>query len=934
MRSGRQRHWLLATLLGLAACGGTETKGGELIVSVSTDMSVPEDITAIRIVITVRGDVRHDAWYEVGPKKDVLLPATLGIVRGKGDDPVTIRVMSRLKNGVRTLREVVTTVPEDRVAHLPIKVEWLCDGQVKVSVGKDGSENVSSTCPDKQTCIAGECKSVVIDSSTLSNYEHEKVFGGAKGKGACFDTLGCFAQEGKTLSAPRESDCSLDAEELGKDADGKGASLALVLPPRADGGDEIGGICTKDACLVPLDRDSESGWSIKDGRALLPKSVCKRLGDDVNGIALSRACAPKTESLPTCGPWSAITEQKASDPDKVILPDDLTNVGAGGAGGTGADGGGGGAGAVSGAGGEGPGRFDGCAFGDAIPTGALPAGAALVRTLDSKNQTVVNLDEYWSNPFTRGAASMVRASACDTVGALVSEGEMLHFYDVTAGVSVPDGVSFYGGWPALFFDPPDEQGGCAPYLMGWDGYGGFTEARRGVESNYWNGNHVPYPLDVNFPDWPQANATLADTTVGRTGRPHLFLRVNGPQPGDVALVHVTRDTVPDATWQFFKLPFPTRGEVLGMKVGPSGTERPTLHALYRKSSKDCVEACDHNLYYGRLETSGRAWSEERVETVSTSSRVSAASLAVDQRDEGIVAATFETYEGAALKKSELRVYGRRGGAWCSEFVVDAADQFTGADKVSLTGAHPHIAIDPQGRIYVTFSDVAQWNTAAGPERIAGSARLAFRTLTGWSVQTLYRQPDQAKSPQPLHVWRSSAVVPAAGGKSVYVAGAEYVWNTATTQPPAQTYPTATVRARVLQLGSLSSESCSTDAACDDKNSCTVDACEPSKTCSHIALPQCSGPELESAATCGCTGAADCCSGQCTPGEVNAALTYPSELCPTVLNCCQLQQIAAQNGLPKAGPFPSGYYLSDDSAGCQYRVTCVNDQGAGGAATMP
>lgn len=289
----------LCALSAFFACTTDEPPPGQLVLAVQTDMSLPEDVDKVRIEILSFGNVQFANDYDVGPD-GLHIPATLGILAGKDpSSPVTIRVLSRRQGELRTLREVVTTVPGDRTATLRVPIQWLCDDLAEETGG-----GVKSKCPAKQTCVAGRCVDKNLDSASLPDYRAEDVFGGADGpgkSGQCFDTVPCFA-EGFAAQVD-ESDCTIALP--GSNADS--TNVAIVT---AKGG---GGICGSQSCLVPLDAHSDAGWQEKDGRIALPEAVCQRLDDGrALAVALTTACEPKTEGIPTCGPWSSVTPSEGS----------------------------------------------------------------------------------------------------------------------------------------------------------------------------------------------------------------------------------------------------------------------------------------------------------------------------------------------------------------------------------------------------------------------------------------------------------------------------------------------------------------------------------------------------------------------------------------------------------------------------------------------
>lgn len=286
-------RWLAAVGL-LFACGEeTATQQGQLMLAVTTDLEVPRDVDGLKLEVLTFGSTQFSHSYELGPT-GLRLPATLGIVAG--DDPatpVTIRVIASRGTQARFVRDVVTTVPGDRLATLEVKIEWLCLDEVAES-----EEVLSSTCGEDQTCVAGECIATGIDSAELPNYRPAAVFGGGDGSGTgeCFDTLACFAA-GYTVSVD-PSRC------VAKGAAGRSSleELSIALAPM-----DAEGICGTGFCLVPLDAGSDAGWHTQGEDVLLPPAVCSKLLDgDLLGVVATTACQQKTVGLPTCGPWSSI----------------------------------------------------------------------------------------------------------------------------------------------------------------------------------------------------------------------------------------------------------------------------------------------------------------------------------------------------------------------------------------------------------------------------------------------------------------------------------------------------------------------------------------------------------------------------------------------------------------------------------------------------
>ncbi|WP_437669494.1 hypothetical protein [Sorangium sp. So ce131] len=340
----RARSCLAAALLACGAaaavpvgCSGTK---GQMMFVFKTDMSLPKDIDAIRVLITLAGAVVYDETFQrLGTDEGIRLPATLGFYTP--DDPTQalhLRLIATQggEENVRLMGEVVTTVPEDRTAVLDVPVQLLCYGRDEVerdeqgAIRRDDLGSPRSRCGEGRTCVAGNCAPREIQSVDLPDYIEAQVFGGGSGDGdgLCFDTTRCFEGEEHVpiqldLDAfdPDVRDtCWAVADEAAPDLEGVQRILAageINLALLTQGG----GICSESECYTPLDAESDVGWrTAAEGRIRLPDAVCaKALTGELRGVAAVRSgggtCQRKGSSLPTCGPWSA------SGGDQYTVPD-------------------------------------------------------------------------------------------------------------------------------------------------------------------------------------------------------------------------------------------------------------------------------------------------------------------------------------------------------------------------------------------------------------------------------------------------------------------------------------------------------------------------------------------------------------------------------------------------------------------------------------
>jgi hypothetical protein len=337
---------VLALTFALGGCSG-ETKG-QVILALQTDMSLPEDISLVKIKVKAGGATRHDGTYIVDPNQDPFeqLPATLAVVAGEKDNETVELTVTAFRSATgggfeaRTLNKTVTTIPTERVATLHVPMQWLCTDSVEPDDDEEGE--FKSSCPEQngkeRACVAGACKDVHVNSADLPNFNPDDIFGGSEegSDGTCFPTEECF-DEGEDLVP--DSDCVVTFDPA-SDEILNFAALATtggIGNCRSTGGSP---------CYVGLDKSQTAGWyelpSDEGGsgdtsgegpsppneaplgrRFQLPMKVCERMNLDtptVVGVraSTSESClVTKTAKYPTCGPWSSVgkKEQPPDDED-------------------------------------------------------------------------------------------------------------------------------------------------------------------------------------------------------------------------------------------------------------------------------------------------------------------------------------------------------------------------------------------------------------------------------------------------------------------------------------------------------------------------------------------------------------------------------------------------------------------------------------------
>jgi hypothetical protein len=289
----------LALALLAAACSSDAPKQGELMLSIATDMAVPNDIDRVVWSVTLDGETEPFRTETVELATGTDLPLTLAIQAGpKTTAPITIRVEGRKgelpSSLLRISREAKVVVPKDRVAKLELPLSWLC-----------GGANLSAPCKDGTTCQAGHCVDSVVAPASLPDFQPSE-------EHDCYDVTACLTSATLTsvgpitLKAGREVPCGiLGTKLLGPDAD---VNVALEVS-----NEQVGnyGFCGPfSECFVPLHRaDTPEGWHVLDNGDTpaieLPIAVCEDAQTSITRVAVVRAsprCPSDHGDRPLCSP--------------------------------------------------------------------------------------------------------------------------------------------------------------------------------------------------------------------------------------------------------------------------------------------------------------------------------------------------------------------------------------------------------------------------------------------------------------------------------------------------------------------------------------------------------------------------------------------------------------------------------------------------------
>ncbi|MBL9112665.1 MAG: hypothetical protein JNM74_25490 [Myxococcales bacterium] len=315
-----------------------------VILAVTTDMSVIQDLDEVGLFVGVNGEVKSSLRTFVSTEVAAKLPGTVSILEPEeANKPVHVRVAGYKNGQLKVVRDAIVTVPPKALTVLRMPLGWLSATQKRPAAGGTSGtaragqvkpkalteEEASfkefdaffpgyvSPCATGETSDDGACITVLAEAQVTTYGDLVRdVFGGsvslneatgvAEG-GVCFDMEACFKNE-QTLKVTDYPECKVTIPE----SIGNTVNFALVR--------NLASGCDGYECFVPLDADKR--WDAQARVYTLPREACERVKSadpavKVERIAVATACERKYEATPRCnGLYGAVRDKAPSDPNR------------------------------------------------------------------------------------------------------------------------------------------------------------------------------------------------------------------------------------------------------------------------------------------------------------------------------------------------------------------------------------------------------------------------------------------------------------------------------------------------------------------------------------------------------------------------------------------------------------------------------------------
>ncbi|MFO0660782.1 MAG: hypothetical protein U0165_13260 [Polyangiaceae bacterium] len=301
-------------LLGaVTTTGCADRKATSMVVAVSSEIAVPDEVDHLEIHVSSLGAAKFDRTYLLGQNGDASLPGTLVISPEDETDPSTpvkVTVVAKYHDTrIRVLREAVLAFSDEkqRLLRMPLRFSCL---------------DFEEICQEGNTCRGGECVPSTIDASALPEFEPTQVFAE---ESSCFDRAACIPKDltedmtDYLRSQAASGRCSFSLDELRAEIDAHHTNDATgsTRPSIDKDAFNLGYVWSKNASAkwTAVDMDHEEGWHLEtvDGATHieLAPGMCKALNatyvdetgavrPKVAKVIMNPACPPKAPTQPEC----------------------------------------------------------------------------------------------------------------------------------------------------------------------------------------------------------------------------------------------------------------------------------------------------------------------------------------------------------------------------------------------------------------------------------------------------------------------------------------------------------------------------------------------------------------------------------------------------------------------------------------------------------
>lgn len=301
---------LAATTLAITP-GCTERKATAMVVAVSSEIAVPDEVDHLEIHVSSLGASKFDRTYRLGTSGDASLPGTLVISPDDETDPSTpvkVSVVAKYHDTrVRVLREAIVAFSEEkqRLLRMPLRFSCL---------------DFEEVCGEGATCRGGACVPSTVDIESLPEFDDTQVF--AK-EGTCFDRAACIPKDltedmtDYLRAHAANGQCEFSIDELRAEIDTRHTNDTTAPPAIGASAFNLGYVWTKNASAkwTAVDMDADEGWHFEHDangdRIVLAEGMCRALNatyvDDTGAVQpkvakviMNPACAPKPATQPEC----------------------------------------------------------------------------------------------------------------------------------------------------------------------------------------------------------------------------------------------------------------------------------------------------------------------------------------------------------------------------------------------------------------------------------------------------------------------------------------------------------------------------------------------------------------------------------------------------------------------------------------------------------